>query len=119
MDKSMFLPVVLSDFLVPEAIPMLIAHARVDDHVPHVPSADHGDGLNGFSDADAMDGAKHVAYECSKSAAEHKWGWIWMDGMGKGAGFSIQPAGRNCVWLLRKREKTRFVGHRVLKCVEM
>lgn len=67
---------------------MLIAHARVDDHVPSadrgsVPSAVPygGDGLNGFSDADAMDGAKHVAYECSKSAAEHKWGWIWM---GKG-----------------------------------
>eukprot|EP00435_Cladocopium_sp_Y103_P068298 s670_g31.t1 len=53
------------------AIPMLIAHARVDDHVPSATDGS-GDWLNGFSDfsdADAMDGAKHVAYECSKSVA--------------------------------------------------
>ena len=42
----------------------LLLAARVDDHVPgHV---DEDSGL-GFCDADALDGAKHVAYECSKS----------------------------------------------------
>ena len=114
----MFLPVVLSDSLVPvvpEAIPMLIAHARVDDHVP-VPSADAGDGLNGFSDADAMDGAKHVAYECSKSAAKHQWGWMGWMGWARmlASVFSRLP-----LVLAQRRKNEKFVGHRVLKCVEM
>ena len=66
---------------------MLIAHARVDDHVPSATDG-NGDWLNGFSDADALDGAKHVAYECSKSAAEHRNGQD-----GQGPCFSIlQPA---------------------------
>lgn len=48
----------------------LLAHARVDDHatatVDGANPAMADDGL-GPTDADALDGAKHVAYACSKS----------------------------------------------------